>query len=144
MPFASQPCHKNNPSSSSLSSSLSSYFTGITIIAKQLNTKPTNNEKQKIVTWKNALLKQIKGYIDSILNSAEVNVIDPTKDNLTQQLSFKEILDELQISKEDYYRALSISKDEDLELHLKRQPNSLPYTQIWTYSYLAARYGHIV
>ena len=23
-----------------------------------------------------------------------------------------------------YYRALSIAKDEDLELHLKRQPNS--------------------
>ena len=25
---------------------------------------------------------------------------------------------------DDYYRALSISKDEKLELHLKRQPNS--------------------
>ena len=25
---------------------------------------------------------------------------------------------------DDYYRALSISKDKDLELHLKRQPNS--------------------
>ena len=25
---------------------------------------------------------------------------------------------------DDYYRASSISKDEDLELHLKRQPNS--------------------
>ena len=28
------------------------------------------------------------------------------------------------ISKDDYYKALSISKDEDLELHLKMQPNS--------------------
>ena len=47
-----------------------------------------------------------------------------TKDNFTQSLSVKEILDELEISKDDYYRALSISKDEDLELHLKREPNS--------------------
>ena len=27
-------------------------------------------------------------------------------------------------TKEDYYRALSISKNDDLELHLKRQTNS--------------------
>ena len=30
----------------------------------------------------------------------------------------------LEISKNDWYRALSISKDEDLELYLKRKPNS--------------------
>ena len=51
-------------------------------------------------------------------------MIDPTKDNYTQPLSISEILDELEISKDDYHRALSISKDEDLELHLKRQPDS--------------------
>ena len=49
--------------------------------------------------------------------------MDPTKDNLTQPLSIKEILDELKIFKDDYYRAFSILNDEDLELHLKRQPN---------------------
>ena len=48
----------------------------------------------------------------------------PNKDNFIQPLSAKEILDELEISKDDYYSALSISKDEDLELHLKREPNS--------------------
>ena len=30
----------------------------------------------------------------------------------------------LEICKDDYYRAFSISKDEDIELHLKREPNS--------------------
>ena len=50
--------------------------------------------------------------------------MDPNKDNLTQTLSIKEILDELKIFKDDYYRALSILNDEDLELHLKMQPNS--------------------
>ena len=39
-------------------------------------------------------------------------------------MSIKEISDELKISKDDFYRALSISKDEELELHLKRQLNS--------------------
>ena len=53
-----------------------------------------------------------------------MNVIDPTKKNFTQPLSVKEILDELEISKDDLYRALPISKNEDLELHLKRESNS--------------------
>ena len=50
--------------------------------------------------------------------------MDPTKDNFTQPMSAKKILDESEISKDDYYRALSISKDGDLELHLKIEPNS--------------------
>ena len=51
-------------------------------------------------------------------------MIDPTKDNFTQPMSIKEISDELKISKDNYYRALPISKDEELELHLKKQLNS--------------------
>ena len=53
-----------------------------------------------------------------------MNVIDSTRDKFNHALSVKEILDELEISKDDYYRAFSISKDEDLGLHLKREPNS--------------------
>ena len=59
-------------------------------------------------------------------------MINRIKDDFTQPLSIKEILDELKISKDDDYRVLSISKDEDLELHLKRQPNLM----------LARRLGH--
>ena len=43
--------------------------------------------------------------IDSNRNPPEINVIDPTKDNVTQPLSVTEILDKLEISKNDYYRA---------------------------------------
>ena len=50
------------------------------------------------------LLKQVNSYIDN--NPDKVNVIDPIKDNFTQPLSIKEVLDELEISKDDYYRAL--------------------------------------
>ena len=57
-------------------------------------------------------LRQVKSYIDNNLNPTKVNVIDPTKDNFTQPLSIKEVLDELKFSKDDYYRALSISKED--------------------------------
>ena len=95
-----------------------------TIIAKPLDSKFSNKEKQDILTWRNTLLSQVKSYIDNNLYPAKVNVINRTKDNFTQPLRVKEILNELENSKDDYYRALSISKDEDLELHLKRVPNS--------------------
>ena len=100
------------------------YFTEKTIIAKPLDSNFNDNEKKDVLTWRNTLLKQVKSYIDNNINPAKVNLIDPTKDNFTQSLRIKEILDELEISSDDYYRALSISKDEDLELHLKMKPNS--------------------
>ena len=53
-----------------------------------------------------------------------MNVTEPNKDDFIQPLSVKDILYELEISRDDYYRALSMSKDEYLELRLKRKPNS--------------------
>ena len=100
------------------------YITEKTIIAKPLDSKLNNDEKQEVLAWRNTLLRQVTSYIDDNLNPATVNVIDPTKDNYTQSLSITEILNELEISKDDYNRALSISKDEDLELHLKRPPDT--------------------
>ena len=81
-----------------------------------------NGEKEEVLTWRNT--KHVKSYIDNNLNPLKLNVIDPTKDNFTQPLSVQEILDELEISKVEDYRTLSISNDEDFELHLKRKPNS--------------------
>ena len=60
---------------------------------------------------------------DEELNPAKVNVIDPNKENYKRPLTIDEILLKLHISKEDYYHALSISVDDDYELHLIR-PNS--------------------
>ena len=64
----------------------------------------------------------IKTYINNNFYPVKVNVIDPTKDNFTTPLSVKKVLRELEVSRDDYYRALSISKDEDLKLNLKRKP----------------------
>ena len=64
----------------------------------------------------------IKTYINNNFYPVKVNVIYPTKDNFTTPLSVKKVLHELEVSRDDYYRALSISKDEDLKLNLKRKP----------------------
>ena len=39
-------------------------------------------------------------------------------------MSTQKILDKVGVSKDDYCKALSGSKDKNLERHLKRQPNS--------------------
>ena len=88
--------------------------------AKSLDFKLSNDENEQVLTWINTLLKQVKSYIDSNLNPAKVNVIDPTKDTFTQPLNVQEILDKYEMSNVDYYRVLSISKDGDLEFHWKR------------------------
>ena len=85
------------------------YFTGKTIIAKPFDSEFSNGEKHEILTWRKTLISQVKSYIDNNVYPAKVNVIDSTK----------EVIDQLEISKYDYYRALSISKDKDLELRLK-------------------------
>ena len=41
------------------------YFTEKTIITKPLDSKFSNEEKQKILTWRNTLLRQAKSYIDN-------------------------------------------------------------------------------
>ena len=60
-----------------------------------------------------------------ILNVAMTKKIKNKIINLNNfTLIVKEILDELEISKKNYNRALSISKEVDLELDLKREPKS--------------------
>ena len=89
------------------------FFTEKTIIAKPVDSEISKDKKQEILIWRKAVLGKVKNYIDDNLNPAKVNVVDPTKDNFTQPLSIQEILNDLEIFDDDYYKALSISKDED-------------------------------
>ena len=59
------------------------------------------------------MLRKVISYTDDNLNPSKVNVVDPTNDNFTQSLNIQEILNELEIPEDDYYKALSISKDKD-------------------------------
>ena len=63
-------------------------------------------------------------YIHEELNRTQVNVVNPDKANYKPPSTIDEILLELDISKEDCYHALSISVDENYELHLIQPPNS--------------------
>ena len=72
------------------------------------------------------------------MNSADVNVIDPIKNNFNSTTEWK-------ISKH-YNKTLSISKDKDLELYLKSQPNSCfvnNYSDIGLKAWQAT-YGHTI
>ena len=54
-----------------------------TVIAKLLESKFSNDEKQGVLICRNTLVRQFKSYIDNNLNPARVNVIDLTKDSST-------------------------------------------------------------
>ena len=59
------------------------YFTKKTIIAKPLDFELTNDE---VLAWRKTLLKKVKNNFDDNVNPAKVNVIDPTKGNVTLRL----------------------------------------------------------
>ena len=68
------------------------YFFERVIIAKLLDSKSIDDEKQEVLTWRNTLLRKVKSYIDNNFNPSKVdkvNMIDQTKDNFTQPLSVK-------------------------------------------------------
>ena len=72
--------------------SYAQYFIERVIIAKLLDSKSIDDEKHKVLTWRNTLLRKVKSYIDNNFNPSKVdkvNMIDQTKDNFTQPLSVK-------------------------------------------------------
>ena len=96
------------------------FFSDRTIISKPLGDSLSSEQKSDIKT----VLGKVKEYINDKLYPAKVNVIDPNRENYQAPLTITEILLKLSISSEEYYRALSISEDNDYELHLIRPPNS--------------------
>ena len=65
-----------------------------------------------ILSKRNNILGQVKRYID--------NNLDPNSETFSNDLSIREILSSMGITEVDYYWALSISPDNDYEIHLKR------------------------
>ena len=77
-----------------------------------------------MMNWQRTVLGKVKEYVNDKLYSAKFNVIDPSRENYLVPPRIKEIVLELRISIEEYYRTISISEDNDYELHLIRPPNS--------------------
>ena len=66
----------------------------------------------------------MKNYIDNELNSSKKNFVDSTKEVYEELKSIDEILASLEILKHHYEEALSISDDNDFQIHYKRPPIS--------------------
>ena len=100
------------------------FFTDRTIISTPLSNDLIENEKDIILQKRMKVLDKVKSYIDEFLFPKKRNIIDPTKDNYEEPETISEILNKLELTEEEYYNALSISRDNDHEIHLKRPPNS--------------------
>ena len=58
------------------------------------------------------------------MNSAQCNIYDHLKEDFQEQKTIEEILDHLNISKNEYERALSISDKDNFQIYTKPPPNS--------------------
>jgi len=84
------------------------FFTDHTICAEPLSSDMSETDKVTILTKRSKLLKEVKLYIDEYP--------DPHKTTYKVGVSIAEILEQLEIPKEEYYLALSISPDQDFEI----------------------------
>ena len=100
------------------------FFTKKTIIAQPLADSVPPDVKLQKMQQRNNILKEVKNYIDNELNPSKKNFLDSTKEDYEELKSIDEILASLEISKHDYEEALSISDDNDFQIHYKRPPNS--------------------
>ena len=92
------------------------FFPDKTITAIPLQHTLNQVDKFGILSKRNYILGQVKKYID--------NNLDPNSKSFSNDLLIQEILSSMGITEDDYYWALSISPDNDYEIHLKRSTGS--------------------
>ena len=92
------------------------YFTEKTVIAQPLFEEMLESERSAVLSFRAKLLKKVKTFIDENL--------DPHKATYKKPDTIVEILHSLGITEQDYYKALSISADQDYEIHYRRPPDS--------------------
>ena len=73
-------------------------------LAKPLDSKFSNDEKQDIWTWRNTLLKQVKSYLDNNLN--------PTKVIYLFSYTFFIVNKQIKLNKTGICRSIKPSKDD--------------------------------
>ena len=99
-------------------------FTDRTIVAEPLPADLSANEKVEVLKRRNIILNKVKDYINLNLDPKKVNIFYSSKEGYVAPPTISQVLSELNISEEDYYHALSISSDDDFEIHLKRPTTS--------------------
>ena len=92
------------------------FFTDSTVVAEPLPEDMDEDIKIATLTRRKEILCLIKQKIDEVLN--------PSKPEYNPSLTQEDIFQDLDITKEQYGWALSISPDSDYDLHLKRSLDS--------------------
>ena len=100
------------------------FFTEKTIIGKPLAGTLPEEVRKNILAWRDSILKKVTIFIDEELNPAKRNFYDKTRDDYFEPKTIGHILTDLNIEKVDYGYGLSISDDQDFQVHLKQPPNS--------------------
>ena len=113
------------------------FFTDKTIVAESIPEDMPEEIKNQVLKNRSDLLSKVKRYIDTELNPSKKNIYDSTRSGNEVVKTIEEILSLLEISKEDYETALSISEDSDYQLYLKRPPNSRFVSNYFTDGLLA-------
>ena len=93
------------------------FFSDRTITVKPLDPSLDQEQRNEILDSRKSLLEKVKKYIGEKFNPAKVNAINSEKENYKPPPTIDEMLLKFNISEEDYYHALSISVDDDYELH---------------------------
>ena len=100
------------------------FFSNQTIVAKPSPSDMPDNMKHSVLSKRKDILSQVKDYINNHLNPAKVNFYDSSKDTFVNLKSVSEVLEEINITEEEYKSVLQISDDQDFQLHLKRPTDS--------------------
>ena len=113
--------HKHSKSCRKYKNKLSRYgfgkfFTEKTIVAQPLEDGIKDVERYSILKKRDTTLSKVSGFINKYL--------DPSKGTYQKDLSIDDVLLELQLTKKEYYWALSISSEKYFKLHLKMDTSS--------------------
>ena len=104
--------------------SFGKYFTDHTIVAEPLPDEMPKEEKDIILKERKQILDKVKVHINTNLDPKYNNIHHPEKPNFIELGTIEDILSNLDITKQEYEIALSISPDSGFQIHFKRSPDS--------------------
>ena len=83
-------------------------FTNYTIISIILGRILLENVKNNVLNERDIILRNVKEYIENNLNPKKRNILNPLKDNYKKVTNIPDVPEELILTEDQYYDALSI------------------------------------
>ena len=95
-----------------------------TLVAEPLPENMPEEIKVLVLRKRNEIFDKVRDYINNFINPSKVNFYDPTCDDFIEVKSVSEVLEELNITEQEYENVLKISDDNSYQLHLRRSTDS--------------------